>query len=326
MLLDELDGDARLQVERTAPSYASGWLDDLVVPPDTDDVLGLVRSEYGGGSFRLRVKKRHADGRLRYTRGSANVQIAGESLFHGRRYNRDGTFVDERPPAPVAAPVVYPAQPQSQAELLQALASILQRQPQTPGAPPLQGIPELIGALNTAAHPPAADPYAHLERAVSLLGKLRRLEEGGGSGGGGENFDGAFGGSDEKMLMMLMGMQNQQQQQPPPGYPPYGYPPPGYPPPVYPQPQAQPPAPPPAQPQAQPQAPPATAPAAAQPFEAAVEPDDAESYTVDDVLDGIAGLSDTDKMELLSRVGDVLPDAVAAQMAQHVERGESGQS
>jgi hypothetical protein len=311
-VLSNLNRDGALQVERIAPAHASGWLDDVQVRAGQEsNLLGTIRQHFGGGTFRLRAKRKQGDGRLVYTRGSAVVEVAGEPTFRGKRYNPDGTFVDDKPPPPVAAPAAAPVvlpQPTNQVELLGALAQILQGQ--QPSGQSLQGVPEIVSALANTARPAPVDPYAGIERALGLLAKFRQATgEGGGEPWEGEGMGGM--GNEGQLLALLM---SQQQQQPQPMWNGQTWVWPTPPPwmqqqrPTQQQPtQQQPTQQQPTQQQPTQQQPTATA----EPVEE-VGPD--EPYTVGEVLDAVQGLDDAQKMEFLSGLGDVLPASVATQI------------
>lgn len=320
-ILESLDTKARVSVERTAPAYAKGWLGDIEVPSGSEgELLECVKAAYGGGTYNLRLKKQRADGRRVYVHGVAHVTIAGQPLTDGQAIGANGAPVQ---PAPQTQVQYLPAPATANSDITNALINLLQQRQQQ-GAPPLQGIPELVSALNSAAHPPAPDPLAGIERTIGMLSKFRTLFGDHGPSESGDGLPtGSMGGIDDtKLLMMLMGNQ-QAQAQPPPGAP-WGNPtppppPPGHyhwngtayewrigPPPPPPPPNgtpipnpAQPPAPQAqAQPQPQPQA----------------DDDDDEPYTPDDVLAGVRDLTDAQKMEVLARLGEVLPENLAAAM------------
>lgn len=319
-ILESLDSKARVSVERTSPSWAKGWLGDLEVPAgDEGELLDVLKGSYGGGTYTLRLKKQRPDGRRVFVHGVANITIAGQPMIDGVVMTAAGPATQQAQ----AAPVVQYLPPTAQnSDVMNALINLLTQRQNQPNGAPLQGVPELVSALNSAAHPPAPDPLAGLERTIGLLSKARSLfGDGNHQNDDGIAVPGMSGFDDTKLLAMLLGNQQQQQHHP---QQPFGYAP-------QPQPQAAPqghyhwngqaydwrlgppppPAPPPppnGQPMPNPQPPPAPPPQAQQ------DDDDDEPYTPDDVLAGVRELTDAQKLEVIARLGEVLPENIASAM------------
>lgn len=314
-LLARLDPDSRVSITRISPAYAGGWLEDLVIPSGQEsDLLALIRQAYGGGQFRVQAKTLNGNGKRVYARGTAVVTIAGPPLLNGRPYNPDGTLQQPTPPPQASAPMLLqqPAPQGSTLETLQAVAQVLaqQRGDGQGGGQSLEGVAEVVSALAQTARPqPQVDAFGQIDRTLTLLSKMRDAF-GSNDGGGGD--PGAF--SDGDLMKLLLMNNTQQQQQPPPGMYWNGY---QWVPQQY--------APPQQQPQPQQAAPQAAAPTPAQPTSppaAQSQGDDDEPYTVDEVLDGIDGLSDDEKMELLTKLGDVLPASMGQAIFSQMQSGQ----
>lgn len=352
--LTGLEPGSRIAVQRTSPTYARGWLEDLQVTPDVvDNLRDYLRTNYGGGVFILQARKRTKGG-LQFARGAATVTIAGEPTLHGRRYV--GGVLEEppqrqqqsQPPVPIVMPSSSGGDPNVVQALLQLSQALGQLQSSGRGGDlNLDGVANLVGALQRQLPGgQQVDAFGNLERTVTFLGKLRKVFDAGDGGhdepGGvpSSPFGGIEGGGFEQMMMAkLFGDAMQPQQQHPPQWngqqwvrpvwngvawqwvPVAGPPPPGVPPQQQP-PQQQPPQ---QQPQQQQQQQPQPQPqqqqqqAQPQPPAAAADDDDDDGpLQPDEVIEEIADLSPEQQAQWFTGLVERLPQHVQGALLQHV--------
>lgn len=97
------DGDY-ISVNRTYPPGHDGWLGDIPVPPTgIGDIPRQLKELYGGGRFKVQVKKRDATGRTKFARGCTVLTIAGEPK---------AAAVPENASAPITPVVMQAPMPQ----------------------------------------------------------------------------------------------------------------------------------------------------------------------------------------------------------------------
>lgn len=217
-LVAGMPAGSRLGLERVRPDYAKGWCDTIELPHNAsiDYVLSVIRESWGGGTYRLKPLTE----RGQWAAGAVTVNVAGEPLFKGCRYNRDGTIDDgTRPPqsqawgyapqqaaraAPVAAPV--PDNPQ----IVTALSGLVQSLAGNQTAEVRAKLDEVTAALRTApqiAPPPPVDGFGEVRKSLELLRSLKELAGDLFDGGGDDAPAPAAPAMDPQMMQMMQMMQ-----------------------------------------------------------------------------------------------------------------------
>lgn len=177
--LRKLSPGEHIMLSRSSPSYAAGFLDHLIVTNDgVGDILSEIRESWGGGIFTLRPKIRAANGRLLFAAGrSISVQIAGEPLFNGRKYN-NGVL---EPQSISAQPVVVQTgssqkSDELQSQLLGIIQSTFANQSAKGGNVDIVG---LVGALQEVLrggqNERPQDSFGDIDRSLGLISKLQQM-------------------------------------------------------------------------------------------------------------------------------------------------------
>lgn len=175
----------KIMVTRNSPSYAEGFLDHITVPDDgLNDLLGEIRSNWGGGTFALQAKVRAANGKLLFGSRAITVRIAGEPVLNGRKYTNGVLEPVQAAPQPIPQVVLQnPAQnglEGLQAQLLGLVQHALSGARAGDGS---GGSVDVVGLLKAfqgfSGAPQQRDAFGDLERSLGLIGKLQRTFQGG---------------------------------------------------------------------------------------------------------------------------------------------------
>lgn len=218
-LVAGMPAGSRMGLERVRPEYAKGWCTTIELPHQAtiDYVLDVIRERWGGGTYRLKPLTERGS----WAPGAVTVNIAGEPLFEGHRYNRDGTIDDgTRPPAsqqqwfpqqPPAARAAQPAAAPDNPQIVTALSGLVQSLAGNQTAEVRAKLDEVTAALRTApqvAPPPPVDGFGEVRKSLELLRSLKELAGDLFDGGGGDDAPApAQQPIDPQMMQMMQMMQ-----------------------------------------------------------------------------------------------------------------------
>lgn len=157
-----------LHIQRMWPPSSAGWLGDVELPPGgIDDLYQLIRDQYGGGRYSLRVKrKKPGNNGLPFTNITAKVTIAGAPKSG---LDEPGHHAMQHAPAPV---VIQGGggNEQLQTQMLGMLSRALQS-----GGGNGVNLAELAKVIfqATTVSQQRSDSIGDLERTLGLLAKMR---------------------------------------------------------------------------------------------------------------------------------------------------------
>lgn len=175
-----------LEVNRVLPQWCGGFLPPILVPEETAaEVHEILAAEYGGGTFRIRRKRRKDDGKVVYCPGSAQLKIAGPPKFNGQILSDPNAPAQTRSQDPISPIVLHAPTAAAGSDLSSQLLALVQQsiaRVTQPGAPPsaatdLAGVITALAPLLRAnqSTPQNQDPFGMLDRLLSMADKLARL-------------------------------------------------------------------------------------------------------------------------------------------------------
>jgi len=182
---DSLEGDSAIEalralepgnavvVQRITPSYAAGYLGRMEIGTggDETEVIDRIKSEYGGGRYRL-VPQRRKGAAYRFAGGKTIIiDIAGRPMFDGQTYDAHGRLKGEdkpAPPQPNPVQVIAQPSPQNNDALLTLLQTLLANRDDGKALDTV-GLVRSIMEVKTDS---VGDPLGQVDRVLQLAERL----------------------------------------------------------------------------------------------------------------------------------------------------------
>lgn len=216
-----------LRLTRSWPLFCEGYLTGLEVPEGgVEGILEVVRTTYGGGTYRLQNTRTVPNGSTQFASGHVTFKIAGNPIMNGREYAPDGTMTQSAV-GPGVQPTVLMQPPApggsgTESRMLAMLQGALERAASGGQHADLGGIVSAVREMRemVPTPAPALDQFGQFEQFMGMMQKMQRFQSAIAGEGAADAPAGLLGDGDgmlEKMLLAkIMGGDGPQRPQPAP--------------------------------------------------------------------------------------------------------------